>query len=91
MCLLGLAALPTLFVVARLDRAGLDTASLVVVSVSYAVTAALMFYVLAPMRRKYLRKLNGDCPSCGKLLLGKRSQAVLTSGRFPDCGSQVLG
>ncbi|SPE59895.1 hypothetical protein SBV1_3520008 [Verrucomicrobia bacterium] len=90
MALLGATSLPTVFVVRRLDRAGFDTIAVVAVSVSYAVIAALMFYVLAPMRRKYLRKLQGDCPTCGKLLLGKRSRAVIASGRCPDCGSQIL-
>jgi len=90
MVLFGAAALPTIFAARRVERVGFDALAIVVVSVSYAVIAALMFYVLAPMRRKHLRKLQGDCPTCGKLLLGKRSRAVIVSGRCPDCGSQIV-
>jgi hypothetical protein len=90
MTLLAAAAPPTLFVARRLDRVGFDALAVVVVVVSYSVIAALMFYVLAPMRTKHLRKLRGDCHICGKLLLGKRSQAVIASGRCPDCGSRIL-
>ena len=89
-CLLGGAALPTLFVASRLDRVGFDTISVVVVSVSYAVIAVLMFYVLAPMRQKHLRKLQEGCPACGRMLLGRHSRVVITSGRCPDCGKQVI-
>ena len=89
-CLLGAAALPALFVASRLDRVGFDTVSVVAVSASYAVIAALMFYVLAPMRRKHLRKLQGECPACGRLLLGRHSRTVMASGRCPDCESQVI-
>jgi hypothetical protein len=90
MALLGAASLSTLFVIRRVDRVGFDALAVVVVSASYAVIAALMFYVLAPMRKKHLLRLHADCPTCGKLLLGKRSQAVLGSGRCPDCGSQII-
>jgi predicted RNA-binding Zn-ribbon protein involved in translation (DUF1610 family) len=89
-CLLGAAALPTFFVASRSDRGGFDNISVLVVSASYAVIAALMFYVLAPMRRKHLRWLQGQCSSCGRLLLGRHARAVLATGRCPDCGNQVF-
>lgn len=87
---LGVASLPTMFVLRRLDRVGFDTVAAIVVSVSYATLAAVMFYVLVPMRRTYLEKLQGNCPACGKLLLGRRSRAVMIRGQCPDCGRQVL-
>ena len=89
-CLMGAAALPIKFMLSRLDRVGFDTISVLVVSVSFTLIAALMFYVLAPMRRKHLQKLQGECPHCGRLLLGQHSRPVMASGRCPDCGGQVI-
>ena len=83
-------AFPTLFVGQRIDRVGFDSLAVVVMSVSYTVVAVLMFHVLAPMRRKHLSKLHGECPASGRLLLGKYSHAVMDTGRCPHCSSQVL-
>ena len=90
LALLGAAAFPTLFVARQFDRVGFDAMAVVVVVLSYAVIAALMFHVLAPLRRMQMRKLQGNCPACGKLLMGERSRAVLASGKCPDCGRQIL-
>src|SRR4051794_29952020 len=57
-------AFPTLFVGRRIDRIGFDAIAIAVISISYVVVAVLMFYVLAPMRRKHLSKLRGECPAC---------------------------
>lgn len=89
-CLLLSLAFPTLFVGKRIDRAGFDGMAVTVISASYGAIAALMFYVLAPMRRKHLRKLHGECPTCGRLLLGSYSGKVIDTGRCPNCKSQVL-
>jgi hypothetical protein len=89
-CLLFSLAVPTLFVGRRIDRVGFDVIAIAVITVSYVVVAVLMFYVLAPMRRKHLSKLQGECPACGRLLLGKFSRPVMDTGRCPNCSSQVL-
>jgi DNA-directed RNA polymerase subunit RPC12/RpoP len=83
-------AFPTLFVGRRIDRVGFDALAITIISVSYIAVAILMFYVLAPMRRKQLSKLRGECPACGRLLLGKSSHAVMDTGRCPHCSSQIL-
>jgi DNA-directed RNA polymerase subunit RPC12/RpoP len=88
--LLASASFPVLFVERRLDRMTFDTVAVVVLSVSYTVIAAAMFYVLAPMRRRRLKKLQGNCPTCGKLLLGRHSGEVMKSGQCPDCGSRIF-
>ncbi len=76
MCLLFSIAFPVLFVSSRIDQVGFDTVSVTVIAVSITVIASLMFYVLVPRRRKQLLQLQGGCPACGRLLLGKRSGAV---------------
>ena len=73
MVLMAAAAVPTLFVVRRLDRAGFDATAIAVISVSYMIIAVLMFYVLSPLRQKHLGKLQAECPTCGRLLLGKHA------------------
>lgn len=88
--LMAAAAIPTMFVARRLDRAGFDAIAIAVVSLSYLIIAALMFYVLSPLRQKHLRKLRAECPSCGRLLLGKHATSVIATGRCPTCGNQVL-
>lgn len=90
MMLMGAAAVPTLFVVRRLDRGGFDATAMGVLSVSYMIIAVFMFYVLSPLRQKHLRKLQAECPACGRLLLGKRANAVIATGRCPACGNQVV-
>src|SRR5262245_60087784 len=86
MALMGAAAFPPLFIVGRLDTAGFDSTSIIVVLSSYLAIAALMFYVLSPMRKRYLQKLHADCPACGRLLLGKHAQSVMATRRCPSCG-----
>jgi hypothetical protein len=88
--LMGAPAFPTAFVVRRLEVAGFDATSIVIVSASYAVIAALMFYVLSPMRKSQLRRMEAGCPACGRLLLGRLSRTVIATGRCPACGRQVL-
>jgi len=89
--LLGATALPPVFIIRRLDRVGIDTLSVFVVSVSFSVIAILMFCVLSPMmRKKQLRKLAAACSACGSLLLGKHSASVISTGRCPVCGIQIL-
>jgi hypothetical protein len=90
MALLGVAAFPTIFVVRRLDVAGFDGTTVAVVSASYMVIAALMFYVVSPLRKRHLERLRAGCPACSRMLLGRHSQSVITTGRCPACGSQVL-
>ena len=90
LALMGAAAFPTQFVVRRLDAVGFDATSVAVVSASYTLIAALMFYVLSPMRQRHLRRVQAACPACGKVLLGQHSQSVIATGRCPACGSQVL-
>jgi len=90
MMLMGAAALPTVFVVRRLDHAGFDAPAIGVVSVSYMIIAAFMFYNMSPIRQKQLRQLHAECPTCDRLLLGKHSGSVIATGRCPVCGSQVL-
>jgi hypothetical protein len=90
MVLLGATALPVLFVIRRLDHAGLDATSVAVLSTSFVVIAALMFYTLVPWRKRVLVRLQADCPACGKLLLGRRAASVTDTGRCPACGRQVL-
>jgi hypothetical protein len=88
--LMGAAAVPTIFAVRRSDSMGFDTTSIIVVSASYAVIAVLMYYVLVPLRKRCLRKLQAECLGCGRLLLGKHSDSVLATGRCPVCGNRVV-
>jgi len=90
MMLLVTILFPTLFVIKRVDRAGFDSVCVSVISVSYGIIAALMFYVLARFGQKHLRRLEGNCPGCGGLLLGRASCAVIATNRCPRCGTQVL-
>src|SRR6266478_4562800 len=90
MALMGAAAAPTMFAVRRLDRVGFDAASVLVVSASYTLIVVLMLFVLFPMRKRYLRKLQAECPGCGRLLLGKQARSVIAFGQCPTCGTQVL-
>lgn len=89
--LIASTAIPLKFVMVRLDRVGFDTLSVAVVSVSFSLIAVLMFCVLSPMmRKKQLRKLAATCSACGSLLLGKHSASVISTGRCPVCGVQIL-
>jgi hypothetical protein len=89
-CLLSCIAPPVLFVGFRADRVGFDGVSAAVIAVSFSVIGSLLYFVVVPMRRKRIRELQGECSVCGRLLLGKHSTAVVTTGRCPNCGSQVL-
>jgi hypothetical protein len=67
-----------------------DTVAIMVLAVSFILIAAAMFYVLVPMRRRFLGKLQGNCPTCGELLLGRRSRVVTKSGQCPSCGGRIV-
>jgi hypothetical protein len=89
-CLLFSLAVPTLFVARRIDHFGFDFTAIAVISVSYVVVAVLLFYVLVPMRRKHLSNLQGECPACCRMLLGRHSHIVMDTGRCPRCSRQIL-
>jgi hypothetical protein len=90
MGLIASTAFPAMFVIRRSDGHGFDATCVAVVLGSYTVIAALMFYILLPMRQRHLRRMQAGCPACGKLLIGQHSHKVLATGRCPACGSQVL-
>jgi cytochrome c biogenesis protein CcdA len=81
---------PMLFVAKRLDRSGFDSISVAMIAVSYALIAALMFFALARFGQKTRRELEGNCPGCGRFLLGKASRAVVATHHCPRCGMQLL-
>jgi hypothetical protein len=90
LALMVAAAAPTTFAEQHMESMGFHTASIIVVSASFAIIAVLMFYVLSPMRTRCLRKLQANCSACGILLLSKHSDSVIATGRCPVCGNQVL-
>jgi hypothetical protein len=84
------ASFATLFVVKRIDHAGLDTTSIVLLAVSYPMIAVLMFWVMARLPQRWLRERGLTCPACKARLIGSKSRAVVATGHCGVCGHQVL-
>lgn len=83
-------ALPTVLIARRADNVGFDAVAIAVTVVSCIVVTALMFYVVARMGRKRLNRSQGECPACGRFLIGKYSHVVMKRGQCPRCNSQIL-
>jgi DNA-directed RNA polymerase subunit RPC12/RpoP len=88
--LLGAAGIVTVFVAKRIDKVGLDAPCIAVLAVTYALIAALMYYVMGAIPRRRLLQLGLTCPTCGARLLGRSNQQVTATGHCGSCGTRVL-
>jgi len=87
--LLCVSGIPVVFVGHRIDKFGLDSVSIIVLSLSFPMIAELMYYVLATLPQRQLRQLGLTCPNCGVRLLGFNAE-VVARGLCRCCGRQVL-
>ena len=74
----------------RIDKVGLDFWCLVFLIVWISVFAPFLFYVLARLPRKQLRRLGLLCPNCRKRLTGISAQVVIATGKCGGCGVMYL-
>jgi hypothetical protein len=90
--LLGLIGLgfPASYVEERAKTVGFDIWNILVLVIGFSLFGGLMFYSMARLPQKYIKRLGLVCPACQKQLLGFSSQIVVATGKCGHCGSQFL-